>query len=106
MVDIVDKTLERVKQIEDLTKFSKSMVTRPPKPVVAEPNWLSATMGRGLGDMLGNLAVPQPSSCRECVMLTRAFEEQDKAIKELGAMLELLAAQARGPGDQVDALKE
>ena len=119
LMEAVDKTLERVKSIEELRNFSKSL-GQPKMKLMAERSWLSATLGRGLGDMLGNLAVPQPSSCRECVMMTEAFKEHDKiieekneeieekntTIKELGAMLEVVAAQVMGPGGQGDDMKE
>ena len=49
--------------------------------VIAEPSWLSTTLGRGLGGMLGNLAVPQPSSCRGCTMMTEEIKEHDKVIE-------------------------
>ena len=124
IVEMVDMTMERVKKTEELTKFAQSMKTRKTKvSLVAEPKWLSKTLGRGLGDKLGNLAVPLPPSCRECIMMTNEIKDHDKmmqekneeleekaeTIKELGGVLELMASQASGaPGvlKEVQELKD
>ena len=81
--EFVNASLERAKDIDQMKRFSESMEARKHKvSLVAEPRWLSKTLGRGLGNMLGNLAVPQPSSCRECVMMTTEIKDHDKVMQD------------------------
>ena len=128
-VDEMQETLttevedKNAKVIDDLKSFSKSLIYRKPKvSVQAEPSWLSTTLGRGLGGMLGNLAVPQPSSCRGCDLRSKEIEEHDKVvqnkneelfeqserIKELGGLLEEVAGVggARGGKEEGQEVKE
>ena len=63
LVELVDVTLERRKKIDDFTQFSKSLesgVRKPKTSVMAEPRWLSKTLGKGLGGHAGEPGSPPP----------------------------------------------
>ena len=98
----------RVKQIDDMKSFSKSL---DHVVIVPESRWLGCTMGAELGNMLARASRSLPGlveapACGGCDMRTMEIKEHDKIIqskneelyekdviiKELGGILELMAS--------------
>ena len=120
LVSAADAALKRAEKINELKGFSKSFEKRKTKVIQPRGKWMRKTVETGLGELLGNLALPESLSCRECDLRDLEIKEHDKIIqskneelyekdmiiKEMGGMLEVMAGCTPGSLLEVKELKE